>query len=178
MTLPQNTAVRYRMGMALTLLFSGLMAGCASPRMNCCDFFPSCLQFPCACHKSHKAEVCWPCYGYNPTCWSGWPICCEMCPPPASSAPSAPSAPIPRPAGAAPQVIPPPPSAEDIGSCRKDSRSIKRVSLETMEPAPFPPPLKNEVILHRQRRTRTPNDCPYCSGKDKLVNCALFIVPT
>jgi len=79
-----------------------------SPRCDGWGVFHPCLHCPCAFHVKRAAGVCWPCYGYHPTCWSGWPTGCEMCPPPTSIVPT------PRPAASELQVIPTPPAAENV----------------------------------------------------------------
>ncbi len=40
---------------------------------------------PCLDHVPRHPVACEPCYGYHPTCWMGWPDCCNQCPPPAES---------------------------------------------------------------------------------------------
>ena len=128
--------------MTLVILCSGLIAGGASPSNGHWDIFPSSVPGLCAFHGKREVRVCWPCYGYHPTCWTAWPTGCEMCPPPASIAST------PRPADSGLQVIPVPPPAKKIES-PKDERSPK-----AREPAPEPP-LPNKTSSHQQHRTET-----------------------
>ncbi|MBN2579998.1 MAG: hypothetical protein JXB10_13500 [Pirellulales bacterium] len=146
------------------------LAGCASPVHSCWDLLPSELPFPCGPRLARKVPVGWPCYGYNPTCWSGWPIGCDMCPPPTSYTTP------PLPVGSEPQIVPTPPALKNLESIKErdiesldkengkgikerdiesldeeNGTSIKEMSLETLEPAPAPPPLSNSV-LRRDRQ--------------------------
>jgi len=102
----------------------------------------------CFCHKlgmgySRVATTaCYPCYGYEPTCWSPWPGPCVGCPPPEQILPEVSRREVPENPPSLPQSFPsdPPPPTPGLAPTPAPAPEPEPTPTPAPKPTPAPAP--------------------------------------